>query len=366
MNLKISLYIISLVLITACGPSLQEKEEIAIVACNIMGESLDMNASLRIKEMNEAREKIKEKRFLEGDAKIKESFTYGLCKELVINDSDYENKLTELKELERIAKEKVEKLEKLAREKRDEEQRLTREKRDEEQRLTREKRDEEQRLATIKHNEGIKKYFEKYPPSFSLIDIAFDNYNGYSKNWLGINFTILVKNACGFDVKLDISFKNGKTLNYNSNRGRGLQCNQESLIDRENKNYVVNQNNFTEAYLDDRDSRDAYDQESDVIPYFGTIFRSFDNLMSNEELIASDSSDIYRKSQREILIENIEEISIVLTGDFFAGWQSGTNYLSDEDRQLLKYDNYGLERQIALDKVLFKENLKYSVNLKNE
>ena len=344
MNLKISLSIISLVLITACGPSLQEKEEIAIVTCNIMGESLNMNASLRIKEMNEAREKIKEKRFLEGNAKIKESFTYGLCKELVMNDSDYENKLTELKELERIAKEKVEKLERLARE----------------------KRDEEQRLATIKHNEGIKKYFEKYPPSFSLIDIVFDNYNGYSNNWLGIDFTILVKNACGFDVKLDISFKNGKTLNYNSNRGRGLQCSWESVIDRENKNYIVNQNNFREAYFDDWDSRDAYDQESDVIPYFGTIFRSFDNLMSNEELIASDSSDIYRKSQREILIENIEEISIVLTGDFFAGWQSGTNYLSDEDRQLLKYDNYGLDRRIALDKVLFKENLKYSVNLKNE
>tara|TARA_B100000780_G_C21044781_1_gene419394 strand:+ start:47 stop:1147 length:1101 start_codon:yes stop_codon:yes gene_type:complete len=366
MNLKISLSIISLVLITACGPSLQEKEEIAIVTCNIMGESLNMNASLRIKEMNEAREKIKEKRFLEGNAKIKESFTYGLCKELVMNDSDYENKLTELKELERIAKEKVEKLERLAREKRDEEQRLAREKRDEEQRLAREKRDEEQRLATIKHNEGIKKYFEKYPPSFSLIDIVFDNYNGYSNNWLGIDFTILVKNACGFDVKLDISFKNGKTLNYNSNRGRGLQCSWESVIDRENKNYIVNQNNFREAYFDDWDSRDAYDQESDVIPYFGTIFRSFDNLMSNEELIASDSSDIYRKSQREILIENIEEISIVLTGDFFAGWQSGTNYLSDEDRQLLKYDNYGLDRRIALDKVLFKENLKYSVNLKNE
>jgi hypothetical protein len=355
MNFKLNLSIISLILIAACGPSLQEKEEIAIVTCNIMGESLNMNASLRIKEMNEAREKIKEKRFLEGDAKIKESFTYGLCKELVINDSDYENKLTEIKELERITKEKVEKLERLAREKRDEEQRLARE-----------KRDEEQRLATIKHNEGIKKYFEKYPPSFSLIDIVFDNYNGYSKNWLGIDFTILVKNACGFDVKLDISFKNGKTLNYNSNRGRGLQCSSESVIDRENKNYIVNQNNFTEAYRDDWDSRDAYDQESDVIPYFGTIFRSFDNLMSNEELIASDSSDIYRKSQREILIENIEEISIVLTGDFFAGWQFGTNYLSDEDRQLLKYENYGLERRIALDKVLFKDNLKYSVNLKNE
>jgi|TARA_B110000908_G_C10045352_1_gene353764 hypothetical protein len=129
MHFKISLSIISLILISACGPSLQEKEEIAIVTCNIMGESLNMNASMRIKEINEAREKIKEKRFLEGDAKIKESFAYGLCKELVMNDSDYENKLIELRELERIAKEKVEKLERLAREERDEMQKLAREKR---------------------------------------------------------------------------------------------------------------------------------------------------------------------------------------------------------------------------------------------
>ena len=96
MHFKISLSIISLILISACGPSLQEKEEIAIVTCNIMGESLNMNASMRIKEINEAREKIKEKRFLEGDAKIKESFAYGLCKELVMNNSDYEIKLYEL------------------------------------------------------------------------------------------------------------------------------------------------------------------------------------------------------------------------------------------------------------------------------
>jgi len=339
MHLKTSLSIISLVAITACGPSLQEKEEIAIVACNIMGESLNMNASMRLKEMNEAREKIKEQRFLEGDAKIKESFKYGICKELVMNDSDYENKLTELREPERIAKEKAEKLERLAREKRDEERRLARE-----------KRDEERRLATIKHNEGIKKYFKKYPPSFTLIDIAFGEYNGYSDNWLGIDFKILVENACGFDVKLDILFKNGKTLNYNSNRGRGLTCNKESLLDKENKNYIVNQNDFTQAYLDDWDSRDEYDKASDVIPYFGNIYRSSDNI----------------KSQYEFLLENIEGVTIVLTGDFSAGWQQSTNYLSDEDRQLLRYQNYGLRKRVALDKILFKDNLKYYVNLKND
>jgi len=102
MNFKVNLSIFSLILITACGPSVQEKEEIAIVACNIMGESLNMNASMRIKDINEAREKIKGKRFLEGDAKIKESFEYGLCEELVMNDADYEIKLYELIEAKNI------------------------------------------------------------------------------------------------------------------------------------------------------------------------------------------------------------------------------------------------------------------------
>ena len=63
MHFKISLSIISLILISACGPSLQEKEEIAIVTCNIMGESLNMNASMRIKEINEARERLKKSAF---------------------------------------------------------------------------------------------------------------------------------------------------------------------------------------------------------------------------------------------------------------------------------------------------------------
>ena len=102
MNFKVNLSIFSLILITACGLSVQEKEEIAIVTCNIMGESLNTNASMRIKEINEAREKIKGKRFLEGDAKIKESLEYGLCEELVMNDADYEIKLYELIEAENI------------------------------------------------------------------------------------------------------------------------------------------------------------------------------------------------------------------------------------------------------------------------
>jgi hypothetical protein len=80
-----------------CGPTLKEKEEIAIITCNIMGESRNMDASMRIKEINLARDRIHEDAFLEKDSVIKESFEYDLCKELVMNDPFYREKINEIK-----------------------------------------------------------------------------------------------------------------------------------------------------------------------------------------------------------------------------------------------------------------------------
>ena len=97
-----------LVALTACGPSLEEKQNIAIITCNIMGESLNMDASMRIKEINSARTNINADPFLEGDEAIKEAFKYGLCNELVLDDPEYKNKLSILKEEERIANERAE------------------------------------------------------------------------------------------------------------------------------------------------------------------------------------------------------------------------------------------------------------------
>ncbi len=77
----------------SCGPSVKEKEEIAVLTCNIMGESRTMDAALRIKEINSAREQIGEDRFLGTDDEIIESFDWGLCKELVLNDKEYKIKL---------------------------------------------------------------------------------------------------------------------------------------------------------------------------------------------------------------------------------------------------------------------------------
>ena len=85
-----------LLMLVSCGPSQKEKEEIAILTCNIMGESRKMDASDRLKEINLAREQIGEERYLSMDDGIKEAFKYGLCKELVLNN-DYQNKLLEVK-----------------------------------------------------------------------------------------------------------------------------------------------------------------------------------------------------------------------------------------------------------------------------
>ena len=90
---NIILIIPILLMLFSCGPSVKEKEEIAVLTCNIMGESGNMDAVFRIKEINGAREQIGEDRFLGTDDEILESFELGLCKELVLNDKKYKIKL---------------------------------------------------------------------------------------------------------------------------------------------------------------------------------------------------------------------------------------------------------------------------------
>ena len=117
---KLILFSSILIVLVGCGPSQKEKEEIAILTCNIMGESRNMDASLRIKEINAARKEIGEDRYLDTDENIKKSFEYGLCKELVLNDPNYDVLLKE----KRLASEEAQKklLEEI------EEKRLAREK----------------------------------------------------------------------------------------------------------------------------------------------------------------------------------------------------------------------------------------------
>jgi hypothetical protein len=134
-----TLIILSLVLLASCGPSAEEKRQvemeqqriemeqqrieqeaseklaqekairIAAVTCSIMGETRNMDAAIRVREMNDAREKIGGEPFLRGDSAIQEAFEWGLCQELVLNES-YDETLQPLKdanrERERIAAEK--------------------------------------------------------------------------------------------------------------------------------------------------------------------------------------------------------------------------------------------------------------------
>ena len=121
--------------IIGCSMPQEEKENIAAVTCSIMSETRNMDAAVRVREMNDAREKIGGEPFLRGDAAIKEAFDWELCQELVLNET-YDERLQSLKDAKR-------ELERIAEEKRAEEQRIAEEKRAEEQRIAAEK----QRIA---------------------------------------------------------------------------------------------------------------------------------------------------------------------------------------------------------------------------
>jgi mono/diheme cytochrome c family protein len=113
------LIILSFVILASCGVSQEEKTNIAAVTCSIMGETRNMDAAVRVREMNDAREKIGGEPFLRGDYAIQEAFEWGLCQELVLNVT-YDETLKSLKdakrESKRIAAEKLAKEKKIAEE----------------------------------------------------------------------------------------------------------------------------------------------------------------------------------------------------------------------------------------------------------
>ena len=208
------------VVIASCGMPQKDKEEIAIITCNVMAESRNMDAAMRIKEINSAREKIGEERFLLTDESIKESFKYGLCKNLVLNDSYFENldalKAIEAEEL-RIAGEKAEE-ERIAREKKAEKERIAREKKAEEERIAREKKAEEERIAREKKAEAeriaIENAKKKYRQS---ILSAIEGYKLEVKRaWVRmsgeeVRVSINCKEISDLKVNLAVKFESGVT-----------------------------------------------------------------------------------------------------------------------------------------------------------
>lgn len=87
-------------ILASCGPSQEEINNTATITCNIMGESRNMDAAMRIREINAAREKIGAEPYLRTDETIKTSFKYGLCEELVKSDTLYDEKLRLMQEME--------------------------------------------------------------------------------------------------------------------------------------------------------------------------------------------------------------------------------------------------------------------------
>lgn len=111
---KICFVLSFILLITGCGQSQEEKQTIADVTCAIMFETRGMDGAIRVEKMNEAREQIGGKPFLDGDAKIKEAVGMELCTELILDDGTYERRTAEIesKIARRVEQESAKKREK--------------------------------------------------------------------------------------------------------------------------------------------------------------------------------------------------------------------------------------------------------------
>lgn len=144
----IPVLILTPALLIGCGMSDEEKANVAAVTCSVMSETRNMDAAVRVREINAAREKIGEAPYLNGDEGIKQSFEFGLCEELVLNDPTYDQKSRMV--AERIAKaeeerRKEERKRNLERQAREAKERAEREARRAKERAERKAREEEER-----------------------------------------------------------------------------------------------------------------------------------------------------------------------------------------------------------------------------
>jgi len=148
-KIKTSLLGIVLIALSSCGMSDAEKNEIAIQACEMIGEYA--HPSDRINELNKARVKLGENElkvydvsdvnFRNTDAMIKDSIKYSLCNDLVLNKS-IDERLQQERNAEQAIKLKLEEEERQAI-KKAKEQRLAQQA--EEERLAKEKRQAERK-----------------------------------------------------------------------------------------------------------------------------------------------------------------------------------------------------------------------------
>ena len=228
----------TLFFLVACGPSDEQKQNIAIITCNILSESTIMDGAERIKEINSARDKINAESYLYGDDKIKEAIEYNICINLVLDDPEYESILLELKEKEREAERKQIEAERLKKE---------------QERIAREERykllERQNMLASINWIETNISYIESLNIKPKLLNIGFED------GALLLPHTC--KNTEGFTMPIEVLFKNGMALYYQTHNPTG-QCgyrdeNDGKIYDfamtEEIQNHILNNLNNLESII---------------------------------------------------------------------------------------------------------------------
>jgi hypothetical protein len=61
-------------LLAGCEMSQEEKNSVAAITCSVMSETRNMDGAVRVRDMNDAREKIGGEPFLRGDDAIKKKY----------------------------------------------------------------------------------------------------------------------------------------------------------------------------------------------------------------------------------------------------------------------------------------------------
>ena len=205
----------------------QKRINTAIYTCNVMGETRNMDAAFRIKELNSARIEIGGSMYLGTDEQIKESFNYGLCLSLVLEDS-YEKKLEQSKELERVAAAKKAQEENIAREKAAEERRIAAAKKVEQDKIERKMREEAERIAAKKKAEADRIAAEE------LARVVAEYRTAANKELSKYQFFITTNSA--YDSGLSIYPDNGSiylTIQYRTTEGMIASFDDFMVLDLE-------------------------------------------------------------------------------------------------------------------------------------
>ena len=149
---KFTIISIIFIFISSCGISNEEKERVASVTCSIIQETKNLESSLRVEKVNEAREKIKLPPYLDGDDEIKRSIQFDTCKLLITNDEFYFDKTNQLekdflKEQARLKAEQEALRERVEAEQKAKAQRIAAEFIAEKERIAAEEKAEKERIA---------------------------------------------------------------------------------------------------------------------------------------------------------------------------------------------------------------------------